>query len=128
MTVEPVIGRLPILDISPSNELGPVKAVPRERFTVGATVIREGHDSLAAGVVLHSPQKRREALIPMREHDPGSDRFEAEISFPSEGNWTFSVEAWHDPYDTWLRTAETMIPLGQVTQVFLEDGDRPPHH
>ena len=124
MTVEPVIGRLPILDISPSNELGPVKAVPHERFTVGATVIREGHDSLAAGVVLHSPRKRREALIPMREHDPGSDRFEAEISFPSEGDWTFSVEAWHDPFVTWLRTAEIKIPLGQDTEVVLEEGAR----
>jgi starch synthase (maltosyl-transferring) len=67
-----VIGRLPILDISPDNDLGPVKAVPGERFTVSATVIREGHDSLAAGVVLHSPEGRREALVRMREKAPGT--------------------------------------------------------
>ncbi|MEV2276272.1 alpha-1,4-glucan--maltose-1-phosphate maltosyltransferase [Nocardiopsis sp. NPDC049922] len=119
-----MIGRLPILDISPDNDLGPVKAVPGERFTVAATVIREGHDSLAAGVVLHSPEGRREALVPMRERVPGTDRHEAEVSLPREGTWSFSVEAWTDPFTTWHRAARVKLPLDQDTDVMLEEGAR----
>ncbi|MFB8762636.1 alpha-1,4-glucan--maltose-1-phosphate maltosyltransferase [Nocardiopsis alba] len=119
-----MIGRLPIIDISPDNDLGPVKAVPGERFTVGATVIREGHDSLAAGVVVHSPRGRREALVSMREKAPGTDRYEAEISLPSEGEWSFSIESWTDPFATWLHVARVKLPLGVDTDLVLEEGAR----
>ncbi|SIO90115.1 alpha-1,4-glucan--maltose-1-phosphate maltosyltransferase [Nocardiopsis sp. JB363] len=119
-----MIGRLPILDISPENNLGPVKAVPEERFTVGATVIREGHDSLAAGVVVHSPRGRRQPLVPMREKAPGTDRYEAEISLPSEGQWSFSVESWSDPFATWLHVAHVKLPLDTDTDLVLEEGAR----
>jgi starch synthase (maltosyl-transferring) len=101
-----------------------VKAVPGERFTVGATVIREGHDSLAAGVVLYSPQGKRGDIVPMREAAPGTDRFEAEISLPSEGTWSFAVESWTDPFATWLRTARIKLPLDQDTGLVLEEGAR----
>ncbi|RKS10655.1 alpha-1,4-glucan:maltose-1-phosphate maltosyltransferase [Nocardiopsis sp. Huas11] len=117
-----MIGRLPILGISPDNDLGPVKAVPGERFTVGATVIREGHDSLAAGVVLYSPKGKRGALVPMREAAPGTDRYEAEVSLPSEGTWSFAVESWTDPFATWRRTARIKLPLDQDTDLVLEEG------
>ncbi|MBE3000036.1 alpha-1,4-glucan--maltose-1-phosphate maltosyltransferase [Nocardiopsis sp. HNM0947] len=119
-----MIGRLPILDLFPTNDLGPVKAVPGERFTVGATVIREGHDSLAAGVALYSPEGRRHSLVRMRETHPGTDRFEAEISLPSEGKWSFAVESWHDPFLTWRHAAEIKVPLGQDTELVLEEGAR----
>ncbi|WP_179810548.1 maltotransferase domain-containing protein [Nocardiopsis sinuspersici] len=119
-----MIGRLPILDISPDNDLGPVKAVPGERFTVGATVIREGHDSLAAGVVVYSSRGRRESLVPMRERAPGTDRYEAEISLPSEGGWSFAIESWTDPFATWHRTARVKLPLDQDTDLVLEEGAR----
>ena len=119
-----MLGRLPILDISPENALGPVKAVPEERFTVGATVIREGHDSLAAGVVVHSPEGRRLPLVPMREKAPGTDRYEAEISLPAEGEWSFSVESWSDPFTTWLHVAHVKLPLGTDTDLVLEEGAR----
>ena len=119
-----MIGRLPILDLFPTNDLGPVKAVPGERFPVSATVIREGHDSLSAGVALYSPEGRRHALVRMHERHPGTDRFEAEISLPAEGQWSFAVESWHDPFLTWRHTAEIKVPLGQDTELVLEEGAR----
>ena len=119
-----MIGRLPILDLFPTNDLGPVKAVPGERFSVSATIIREGHDSLSAGVALYSPEGRRSSLVRMHEHHPGTDRFEAEISLPSEGQWSFAVESWHDPFLTWRHTAEIKVPLGQDTELVLEEGAR----
>ncbi len=87
-------------------------------------MIREGHDSLAAGVVLYSPQGKRRELVPMREAAPGTDRYEAEISLPSEGTWSFAVESWTDPFTTWRRTARIKLPLDQDTDLVLEEGAR----
>src|SRR5699024_7739561 len=77
-----------------------------------------------AGVALYSPEGRRSSLVRMHEHHPGTDRFEAEISLPSEGQWSFAVESWHDPFLTWRHTAEIKVPLGQDTELVLEEGAR----
>ncbi|MFF1798478.1 maltotransferase domain-containing protein, partial [Kitasatospora sp. NPDC058263] len=48
-----VIGRIPVLDVSPLVDAGrrPAKAVVGETFAVTATVFREGHDAVNANVV-----------------------------------------------------------------------------
>ncbi len=52
-----VIGRIPILDIQPvvTAAGSPAKAVTGETMPVSATVFREGHEMLGAGVVLRDP-------------------------------------------------------------------------
>ena len=54
-------GRIPILDVTPSEGCGrwPAKAVVGETFTVSATVFREGHDAVSANVVLREPRGRK---------------------------------------------------------------------
>ncbi|WP_373687263.1 maltotransferase domain-containing protein, partial [Streptomyces lunaelactis] len=51
---DPMIGRIPVLDVRPLVDCGrrPAKAVAGETFQVTATVFREGHDAVAANVVL----------------------------------------------------------------------------
>lgn len=61
----PVIGRIPILDVSPVLDHGTAKAATGETIPVSATVIREGHDALGAGVVLYDPRGRRRPLRTM---------------------------------------------------------------
>ncbi|MER5993457.1 maltotransferase domain-containing protein, partial [Streptomyces viridosporus] len=48
------VGRIPVLDVRPMVQQGrrPAKAVVGETFEVTATVFREGHDAVAANVVL----------------------------------------------------------------------------
>ncbi|MGW5624025.1 maltotransferase domain-containing protein, partial [Streptomyces olivaceus] len=55
-----VVGRIPVLDVRPVVQHGrrPAKAVTGETFEVSATVFREGHDAVAANVVLKDPQGR----------------------------------------------------------------------
>jgi starch synthase (maltosyl-transferring) len=124
-----VIGRIPILDVQPvvrvPTELGPTapaKAVPHEIFQVTATIFREGHEMLGAGVVLLDPAGQPQPLIPMRELDVGSDRYGAEVAATSEGLWHFVVEAWGDPFAHWLHDAEIKIPLGQDIELMLAEG------
>ena len=52
-----MVGRIPVLDVTPVVEHGryPAKAVVGESFPVTALVFREGHDQLGADVVLTGP-------------------------------------------------------------------------
>ena len=82
-----MIGRIPILDVQPvvrvATGLGanaPAKAVPGEIFLVSATVFREGHEMLGAGVVLTDPDGQRQPLGAMHELAEGTDRYGAEVA------------------------------------------------
>jgi len=119
-----VIGRIPIVDVQPVLAGGkrPAKAVPGETFEVSATVFREGHEMLGAGVVLRGPDGRRHPPVPMRELVPGTDRYAAEVTVTSEGLWQFEVEAWGDPLARWRHDAAVKVPLGQDVELTLGDG------
>jgi starch synthase (maltosyl-transferring) len=124
-----VIGRIPILDVQPvvrvATELGanaPAKAVLDERFTVSATVFREGHEMLGAGVVLIDPAGQRQPIEPMHELAEGTDRYGADVAATSEGLWHFAVEAWGDPVARWRHDAEIKVPIGQDVELMLTEG------
>ncbi|NGO76718.1 alpha-1,4-glucan--maltose-1-phosphate maltosyltransferase [Streptomyces sp. YC504] len=118
------IGRIPVLDVQPLVDCGrrPAKSVAGETFQVSATVFREGHDAVAANVVLVDPDGREGPWTPMRELAPGTDRWGAEVTADREGVWTYRVEAWGDPVSTWRHHAGIKIPAGLDTELVLEEG------
>ena len=91
-----MIGRFPILDISPvtyfGDELIGAKAIPNERISISATIIREGHDSFSAFAVLVDTKGKETARVAMREIWPKSNRFEAHLAPDKEGMWSFYIE------------------------------------
>jgi starch synthase (maltosyl-transferring) len=119
-----MIGRIPVVDVRPAVECGrrPAKAVVGETFEVTATVFREGHDAVAANVVLRDPAGRSGPWTPMRELSEGSDRWGARVTPTAEGRWTYCVEAWSDPVATWRHTAAIKIPAGIDTELVLAEG------
>jgi starch synthase (maltosyl-transferring) len=119
-----VIGRIPILDVEPVLECGrrPAKAVTGETFPVSATVFREGHEMLGAGVVLRGPDGQRSPLAYMRELVPGTDRYGADVTVTAQGLWYFQVEAWGDPIAHWRHDAAIKVPLGLETELMLIEG------
>ncbi|MDX3097469.1 alpha-1,4-glucan--maltose-1-phosphate maltosyltransferase [Streptomyces sp. ME19-03-3] len=119
-----MIGRIPVLDVRPLVDCGrrPAKAVVGETFQVTATVFREGHDAVAANVVLRNPAGRSGPRIPMRELAPGTDRWGAEVTPTAEGRWTYTVEAWSDPVATWRHHAGIKVPAGIDTELVLAEG------
>ncbi|MDF5756369.1 alpha-1,4-glucan--maltose-1-phosphate maltosyltransferase [Spongiactinospora sp. TRM90649] len=121
-----MIGRIPILDIHPVVDCGqrPAKAAAGETFGISATVFREGHDAVAAGVVLTDPEGVRGPLLLMRELAPGTDRWGVQVTLPDEGPWHFRVEAWGDPIATWLHDAAIKIPRGMDVDLMCEEGAR----
>ncbi|MER5433334.1 maltotransferase domain-containing protein, partial [Streptomyces sp. NPDC002588] len=124
MSSTPVIGRVPVREVRPAVEGGrrPAKAVAGETFQVTATVFGEGHDAVAANVVLRGPRGRRGPWTPMRELAPGTDRWGADVTPDVPGRWTYSVEAWSDPVTTWRRHARIKIPAGIDVGLVLEEG------
>ncbi|MFG2884348.1 maltotransferase domain-containing protein, partial [Streptomyces sp. NPDC048297] len=122
----PSVGRIPVLDVRPVVQRGrrPAKAVAGETFQVTATVFREGHDAVAANVVLRDPEGRPGPWTPMRELAPGTDRWGGAVTAGEPGRWTYTVEAWSDPVGTWRHTAGVKIPAGIDTELVLEEGAR----
>ncbi|MEU7016762.1 alpha-1,4-glucan--maltose-1-phosphate maltosyltransferase [Streptomyces sp. NPDC046385] len=118
------MGRIPVLDVRPLVDCGrrPAKAVVGETFEVTATVFREGHDVVAANVVLRGPSGRPGPWTPMRELAPGTDRWGAEVTPDAEGAWSYTVEAWSDPLATWRHTAKIKIPAGIDSELVLAEG------
>ncbi|WP_037913491.1 alpha-1,4-glucan--maltose-1-phosphate maltosyltransferase [Actinacidiphila yeochonensis] len=119
-----MIGRIPVLDVQPVVDCGrrPAKAVVGETFQVTATVFREGHDAVAANVVLRDAAGRSGPWTPMRELAPGTDRWGARVTPTAEGRWTYTVEAWSDPVATWRHTAGIKVPAGIDTELVLAEG------
>ncbi|MFF3329808.1 maltotransferase domain-containing protein, partial [Streptomyces sp. NPDC002888] len=118
------VGRIPVLDVRPVVQHGrrPAKAVTGETFQISATVFREGHDAVAANVVLTDPDGRPGPWTPLRELAPGTDRWGADVTAGAPGRWTYTVEAWSDPVTTWRHHARIKIPAGIDTHLVLEEG------
>jgi starch synthase (maltosyl-transferring) len=123
-SVTGVIGRIPILDVGPAVDGGrrPAKAVIGETFEVSATIFREGHGIISAGVVLRDPDRKASPVTRMRMLAAGTDRWGAEVTPDRAGRWRFYVEAWADPIATWHHDAAIKIPAGQDAELMLAEG------
>ena len=126
---EPELGaairRIPVSKVSPVIEGGayPAKAAVGESFPVRAQVFREGHDAVNASVILTDPDGN-ETLVPMHPTTPlGFDWWTASVTTTSEGAWTFRVEGWSDPWETWVHNAEIKIPAGIDVNLVCTEGN-----
>ncbi|HET7328566.1 MAG TPA: alpha-1,4-glucan--maltose-1-phosphate maltosyltransferase, partial [Nocardioidaceae bacterium] len=119
-----MVGRIPIIDVSPVVDRGrlPAKAAVGESFTVTATVFREGHDLLGAGVVLRDPDGRPRPLVLMHPTEQRPDEMAAVVTPDVEGPWTYTVESWSDPVATWRHAAEIKIAADIDVDLMLAEG------
>ncbi|MET7751488.1 maltotransferase domain-containing protein [Micromonospora sp. NPDC005367] len=108
-------GRFPIEDVSPVVSCGryPAKAVVGELVPVAARAYREGHDALGCNVVWSGPDGTTRPFARMHPGEPGQDRWQAVIRPDAVGDWTFHVEAFHDPYLTWQNAVTKKLAAGQ---------------
>ena len=106
-----MIGRVAITDLSPTiyfgGEFVPVKAIVNEEILVSATVAGEGHDYPQVQVVTRDSKGKELSRVAAIERNPGTDRYEALISLPKLGNFTFEIEA---AIVTQYRTVTTNSP------------------
>ncbi|MEV2256091.1 alpha-1,4-glucan--maltose-1-phosphate maltosyltransferase [Streptomyces sp. NPDC050147] len=124
MSVAPSHIRIPIEDVRPCvhGGLRPAKAVVGEAVEVTALVFAEGSAVLGAEAVLYAPDGRTTLRRAMRELEPGTDRWAADVTPDAVGDWTFTVAAWTDPMAAWQRDAVIKVHADVDTGVTLEDG------
>src|SRR5437764_5469991 len=120
-------GRFPIEDVAPSVACRryPAKAVVGELVPVSARSYREGHAALGCNVVLRAPDGREGPFTRMRKPEPdeGTDIWYGSVRPDAVGAWTFTVEAFGDPYLTWRNAVVKKIDAGQGAEDLANDLD-----
>ena len=116
-------GRFPIEDVTPCVACGryPAKAVVGELVPISAMSYREGHATLGVNVVWQGPDGRARPFTRMTPGEPGTDRWHAAIKPDLVGRWTFTVEAFGDPYLTWRDAVTKKIAAGQGAEDLAND-------
>ncbi|PWH05405.1 alpha-1,4-glucan--maltose-1-phosphate maltosyltransferase [Brachybacterium endophyticum] len=134
------IGRIPVMAAGPvvDDDRFPASCAVGESVRVWANAFREGHDAMGVQLVLRDPEGGTTRRT-LESANPGLDLWETRIRPDAPGHWSFSVEAFADPYATWAHVAEVKIPAGidedlviaegqqVLTRVLaeIEDGERP---
>lgn len=122
--VPPVLtGRFPITDVSPAVLGGrrPAAAAVGERIPVRATCFREGHDAIGVTIVLCGPDGAEHSRTRATK-EQWSDTWQGDVRPDAIGDWTFTVEAWGDPWETWLHRAGIKVPAGIDAELELAEG------
>lgn len=131
-------GRIGIDDVAPALSGGrfPAKAVVGEVVPVRATVWREGHDAVAATLVVRyhgtsypqlapdppgltpepappvTPPRIKPLILPMTAGRT-PDVLHGQFTPDQVGMWTFRVDGWGDPIATWRRAVTAKLDAGQ---------------
>ena len=103
-----------------------VRALPgqgggrRARAGVGAR-LPGGARRAGLNVVWAGPDGASRPFTRMRPGEPGQDRWHAMIRPDAVGSWTFTVEAFEDPYLTWRNAVTKKIAAGQGPEDLAND-------
>jgi starch synthase (maltosyl-transferring) len=120
---EPLLPRIPILDLSPQVDDGQwaASAFSGEVVPFRATAFREGHDRIGVDLLLLDPSGTQTEHH-MRPIAPGTDRWEVDVQLEQEGLWRYRVQAYADEYATWRHNAEVKVPAGIDVELMLTIG------
>ncbi len=105
--------RIQLHDVVPQVDCGryPAKATVGDRVGVSARIFRDGHDRLRAVVKYRPAGTRRWRERPLAA--VGNDYWEGDFDVTELGRWQYTVEAWTDPYTTWLDELDRKLAAGQ---------------
>lgn len=117
-----MVARFGIDDVRPqvSGRTLPAKAVVGEVVPVSALVWREGHDAVAATLVLVSPSGEQFA-VPMHQEVYRPDYVHGVFVPHEQGLWRYRVDAWSDVMATWRNAVEKKLAAGQTEAELAND-------
>jgi starch synthase (maltosyl-transferring) len=105
--------RIQVQAVEPIVDCGrfAVKRTVGEAVEVYATVVKDGHDTLAGAVRVKAPGERAWREAPLLSF--GSDRFGGTFTPDRPGRWQFQVAAWTDRIATWQDELRRKVDAGQ---------------
>lgn len=117
-------GRIPVGQVEPVIEHGayPSKATVNEAIPIRARIIREGHDEVAADVILIAPSGKQIRQPLPQVWPEGLDIFEAWVRLDEMGEWNFYIEGYGDAWHTWHHNAEIKLPIDQDVELVCLEG------
>ena len=117
-------GRFSISAVSPSSLGGrrPAAAAAGEAVGIAVTAFREGHDAMGVTAVLRRPDGSIAQTVHLSPDGDGLDGWRGIVEPDTEGDWTFDIEAWGDPFLTWLHRAQVKVPVGVDVELELLEG------
>src|SRR5262249_41953848 len=106
--------------VTPELDAGryPVKRIVGDVVHVGADIIKEGHDLVAAHVLFQGPDDDEWLSAPL-VLDFDTDRWTGSFPVTQIGRWRFTVEAWTDRFGTWRSDLKKKVAAGQDVQLEL---------
>jgi starch synthase (maltosyl-transferring) len=115
---KPAPPRIQIVAPSPMIDCGrfAAKRTLGETVEVGADIFSDGHDVLRAVVRFCEPGSKRWHERPMRRVDAevAGDRWAGEFEVTRLGSYTWTLEAWVDPFAGWRDELRRKIEAGQT--------------
>jgi starch synthase (maltosyl-transferring) len=105
--------RIQIQAVEPVLDCGrhAVKRTVGEPVSVYATVVKDGHDTLAGAVRVKSPGAKTWQEMPLLPL--GEDRWGGTFTPDRPGRWQFQVAAWTDRIATWQDELRRKVDAGQ---------------
>jgi len=116
--------RVAIEQLEPSCDAGrfAVRRLVGERVEVSADIWMDGHDKLAAAVLWRGPEEEDWHEAPM--HHVVNDRWQGSFPLAALGRHEFTVEAWRDPFASWLDEVGKKLAVGMDMSLEIEEGAR----
>ena len=115
--------RLVIECVTPELDAGryAVKRTVGDICEIGADIIKDGHDRLAAHVRYRVPNDDGWRFTSLA-YDRNSDRWLAALPLDRIGRWEFTIEAWTDLFATWRGELEKKVAAGVAVASELLEG------
>ncbi len=114
--------RVIISNIEPTVEGGgyPAKAVIGDTVTFSADVFGDGHDAVAASLLIRKAAEEEVTEVPLEFIN--NDFWTADYTFTAAGKHSFWIEGWEDHYSNWKKGLKKKFDAGQEITVELKIG------
>ncbi|GIW39660.1 MAG: alpha-1,4-glucan:maltose-1-phosphate maltosyltransferase [Candidatus Binatia bacterium] len=115
--------RILIERVTPELDGGryPVKRTVGDTVVVGADILKDGHDVLAARVC-YRPEGRKSWRYAPMAYDYDEDRWFGSFVVDAIGRWAYTVEAWTDTFGSWRDALEKRFSAGEDVRSELLEG------
>ncbi|WP_188608220.1 maltotransferase domain-containing protein [Chelatococcus reniformis] len=115
-------GRVIIERVAPQVDGGatPVKRVVGEVVEVSADIFSDGHDKIAAEVLFRTAAEAEWRRAPMAFVD--NDRWAGHFPVEENTRYLYTIEAWRDPFASWLWEVERKHGAGQDVRLETIEG------
>ena len=98
----------------------PIQRVVGETVVVEADIFADGHDVVAANLLVRGPGERNWRVVPLGP--PVNDRWRGQFTVSALGEYRYTLEGWIDPFATWRNAMKKRIDAGQDVHVELMAG------